>query len=176
MDCGEQVMSSTTVETTTPSVTSTRTWIGAITGGLVAGIGMGLIMHFVMGAMPLIGGLYGQPTVAIGWAAHLVHSIVFALVFAAVVMRTSLREYGLLGMIGLGAAYGIVLELAAAGVVLPIWANAVGLGPLPVPFIVPIGFVTHLVYGILLGAFIGYVVTRDRSRSAIAEQREQAAT
>jgi hypothetical protein len=67
-------------------VTSTRTWSGAVTGGIVAGVGMGLLMHFVMNAMPLIGGLYGQPTVAIGWAAHLVHSIVFALIVAAVIM------------------------------------------------------------------------------------------
>ncbi|WP_254272490.1 hypothetical protein [Haloarcula marina] len=166
-------MSSTTVETASPTMSSTRTWSSAVAGGLVAGIGMGLIMHFVMNAMPLVGGLYGQPTVAMGWIAHLVHSVVFALVFAAIVTRTSLREYGLLGMIGLGAAYGIVLELVAAGVVLPIWANAVGLGPLPVPFIVPIGFVTHLVYGILLGAVFGYVLSRDRSRSAMTEPREQ---
>lgn len=169
-------MSSTTVETTRPTVSSTRLWSGAVAGGLVAGIGMGLIMHFVMNAMPLVGGLYGQPTVAMGWAAHLVHSVVFALAFVAVVTRTSLRSYGLLGMIGLGAAYGVVLELVAAGVVLPIWANAVGLGPLPVPFIVPIGFLTHLVYGVLLGAVFGYVLSRDRSRSAMAGPREQAST
>jgi hypothetical protein len=156
-------MSSTTVETARSTVTSTRTWSGAVAGGLVAGIGMGLIMHFVMNAMPLVGGLYGQPTVAMGWAAHLVHSVVFALVFAAVITRTSLREYGLPGMIGLGAVYGIGLELVAAGVVLPLWANAVGLGPLPVPFIIPIGFVTHLVYGVLLGAVFGYVLTRNGS-------------
>ena len=67
-------------------MTSTRTWSGAVTGGIVAGVGMGLLMHFVMNAIPLIGGLYGQPTVAIGWAAHLVHSIVFALIVAAVIM------------------------------------------------------------------------------------------
>lgn len=151
----------------------TRTWSGAVAGGLVAGVGMGLIMDVVMGAMPLIGALYGQPTVAAGWLAHLFHSVVFAVVFAAAVMGTPFRRYGLVGMIGLGAGYGIMLELVAAGVVLPLWANAVGLGPLPVPFLLPIGFVTHLVYGLLLGAFFGFVVTRGpASRSA----REQPAT
>jgi hypothetical protein len=170
------IMATPTVEHSRPAMTSTRMWSGAIAGGLVAGIGMGLIMHFVMNAMPLIGGLYGQPTIAMGWVVHLFHSVVFALLFAAVIAQTSLREYGLLGMIGLGAVYGIVLELIAAGVILPMWANAVGLGPLPVPFIIPIGFVTHLVYGILLGAVFGIVMTRKGSPWATDEQLGRAAT
>ncbi len=37
--------------------TPTRLWGGAVAGGLVAGVGTGLIMHFVMRAMPLIGAL-----------------------------------------------------------------------------------------------------------------------
>ena len=169
-------MSSQTYESPGAAVTPTRTWSGAVAGGLVAGVGMGLIMHFVMNAMPLVGALYGQPTVAVGWLAHLFHSVVFALIFAAAITRTSLREYGLLGMIGLGAAYGIGLELVAAGVVLPLWANAIGAGPLPVPFLIPIGFVTHLVYGVLLGAVFGVVMTRERSRMGTAEPSEGRAT
>lgn len=156
-------------------MTSTRTWSGAVAGGLVAGIGMGVIMHYVMNAMPLVGALYGQPTVAFGWIAHLFHSVVFALVFAAVISGTSLRKYGLVGMTGLGAIYGVVLEIVAAGIVLPLWANAIGAGPLPVPFIVPIGFVTHLVYGVLLGAVYGLVTTREPSESARRERGERPA-
>lgn len=152
---------------------STRTWGGAAAGGLIAGVGMGLIMHFVMNAMPLIGALYGQPIVAVGWLAHMFHSVVFALIFGFIVVRTPLREYGVFGVIGLGALYGIVLEFVAAGVVLPIWANAVGAAALPVPFLVPIGFVTHLVYGVLLGAVFGIAMTRERSRSATQERPER---
>lgn len=165
-------MSSETRQTTSMSWTPTRLWGGSVAGGLVAGVGMGLIMHFVMGAMPLIGALVGQPTVLAGWIVHLLISVVFALIFAAVVSRTSFREYGLLGMIGLGATYGIVLEIVAAGFVLPLWANAVGAGPLPVPFLVPVGFLTHVVYGVLLGAVFGYAVTRDRSASMTEEMTE----
>lgn len=150
-------------------------WGGAVAGGLVAGISMGLIMHFVMGAMPLIGALFGQPTVLGGWIAHLLISVVFALLFAAVVARTAFREYGLLGMVGLGVAYGIVLEIVAAGFVLPLWANAVGAGPLPVPFLVPMGFLTHVVYGAFLGAAFGFVVTRDRAESVSEERVERPA-
>ena len=151
-------------------------WSGAIAGGVIAGVGMGLIMQFVMNAMPLVGALYGQPTVVIGWLAHLFHSVVFALLFAIVVLRTSLREYGLLRIVGLGALYGVLLELVAAGFVLPIWANAVGAATLPVPFLIPIGFVTHLVYGVLLGVVFGVVMTRERSTMAASEPSEDPAT
>lgn len=143
-------------------------WGGAVIGGLVAGIAMGLIMHFVMGAMPLIGALYGRPTVVAGWVAHLIHSVVFALIFAAIVTNTRLREYGFLGTIGLGAVYGLVLEFGAAGLVLPLWANAVAGANLPVPFLVPIGFATHLVYGAVLGAVFGYTVAHQRSATVDA--------
>lgn len=168
-------MSSQTYESVEPTAMPARTWAGGAAGGLVAGLGMGLLMHFVMGAMPLIGALYGQPTVAAGGLAHLFHSLVFGLLFAAVVTRTSLREYGLLGMIGLGAVYGIVLEVVAAGVVLPLWANAVGAGPLPVPFLIPMGFLTHVVYGVLLGAVFGYVMARERSMTTDEEPAERPA-
>jgi hypothetical protein len=168
-------MSSEIRESTAMARTPTRLWGGAVAGGLVAGVGMGLIMHFVMNAMPLIGALVGQPTVLGGWILHLVISVVFALGFAAIVARTSFREYGLLGLIGLGAAYGIVLEIVAAGFVLPLWANAVGAGPLPVPFLVPMGFLTHVLYGVLLGAVFGYAVTRDRTESMTEERVERPA-
>jgi len=168
-------VSSETLEPAAMAWTPTRLWGGAAAGGLVAGVGMGLVMHFVMGAMPLVGALVGQPTVLAGWTLHLVISVLFALVLAAVVARTSFREYGLLGMIGLGAIYGIVLEVVAAGFVLPLWANAVGAGPLPVPFLVPIGFLTHVLYGVLLGAVFGYVVTRDRTASMTEDRVERPA-
>lgn len=169
-------MSSEIRETTAMSWTPTRLWSGAVTAGLVAGVGMGLVMHFVMGAMPLIGALVGQPTVLAGWIVHLVISVVFALTFAAIVARTSFREYGLLGLIGLGAVYGIVLEIVAAGFILPLWANAVGAGPLPVPFLVPMGFLTHILYGVLLGAVFGIVVTREPSGPVTEERTERPAT
>ncbi|WP_336024571.1 hypothetical protein [Halobellus salinisoli] len=168
-------MSSQTYRSHRTDLKSSRTWGAAAAGGLVAGVAMGLLMHFIMGAMPLIGGLYGQPTVVAGWTAHLFHSVVFALIFAAVIGSTSLREYGLLGMIGLGAVYGVILEIVAAGFVLPIWANAVGVGGgLPVPFIALPGFVTHVLYGVVLGAIFGLAMTRDWSKPTDVEDAERA--
>ena len=170
-----RTMSSRTVESPDITLTFSRTWGGAVAGGIVAGVGMGLIMHFVMGAMPLVGALYGQPTLVAGWIAHLFHSVVFAVVFAAVATRPTFRDYGVYGLTVLGSAYGIVLELVAAGVVLPVWANAVGAAELPVPFLVPMGFLTHLIYGLLLGAVYGGIVTRQRSRMTAVEASERPA-
>lgn len=163
---GDSTVSAQTYGVRRGTELNSRTWSAAVAGGLVAGLGMGLIMDFVMGAMPLIGALYGQPTAMAGWAAHLFHSGVFALLFAVVVANTRYGTYGFAGIVGLGVVYGILLELVAAGVVLPVWANAVGAAELPVPFIVPIGFVTHVVYGVLLGVVFGWVTTRRPNRVA----------
>ncbi|WP_157972628.1 hypothetical protein [Haloprofundus halophilus] len=141
-----------------PTETGSRVWTASALAGLVAGIAMGLVMQFVMNAMPLIGALVGQPTVVGGWVLHLVISVVFALTFAAIITRTSLSRYGrtTLGTVGLGLAYGAVLTVVAGWFALPIWANAVGAGPLPVPLVVPMGVVTHLLYGLVLGGVYAY--------------------
>lgn len=156
-------MTSQTVESRLAPRYSTQLWADGIVSGLIAGIGMGLIMHYIMNAMPLIGALYGQPSVMAGWIAHLFHSIVFGLIFAAVITQPRFDKYGILGIVGLGAVYGLILEFVAAGVVLPLWANTIGAAMLPVPFLIPIGFVTHLVYGILLGAAMGVLLKRTRA-------------
>ncbi|WP_144902888.1 hypothetical protein [Halobellus captivus] len=168
-------MSAQTYRSHRADLTSSRTWGAAVAGGLLAGVAMGLLMDIMMGAMPLIGALYGQPTVIAGWTAHLFHSVVFALIFAAVIGSSSLREYGLFGIIGVGAVYGVILEIVAAGFVLPIWANAVGAGGggLPVPFIALPGFVTHIVYGVILGAVFALAITRNRSKRTNLEGTEQ---
>jgi|GEM_PF-1873779 len=88
-------------------------WIVAISGGLLGGAAMGLLMQFWMDAMPAIGALYGQPTLTAGWAAHLVHSILFALLFVAAIRETPINKYAtsMQNIIGLGALYGVVLTI-----------------------------------------------------------------
>jgi len=142
--------------------TSTRPWIAGIGGGLVGGVGMGLLLHFVMGAMPVVGSLYGQPTVLAGWVAHLVHSAIFGLLFVALITRTGLRSYAgtTARTTGLGTAYGAVLGIVTGAFVLPIWANAVTGAGMPVPFLSGPAFAGHVVFGLLLGAV--YVVTLTR--------------
>lgn len=133
--------------------TTNRPWLAGIGGGLVGGIGMGLILQFVANAMPLIGSLYGQPTVLAGWVAHLIHSAIFGLIFVALVSRTGLRQYArtTAAATGLGTTYGVVLGVVTGAFVLPVWANAVAGAGLPVPMFVAAPFAGHVVFGALLG-------------------------
>ncbi len=142
-----------------------RTWGGGVVAGLVAGVGMGLVVQFGAGTMALVGSLYGYPTVLAGWVAHLFNSVVFALVFVAVVSRPLLDEYTTTPaeLVGLGLGYGAALGVFTGGFLLPVGLNAVGARELPVPLLPIPGLVgefafpvvlgvAHLVYGVLLGA------------------------
>nr|WP_240147499.1 hypothetical protein [Halorussus sp. JP-T4] len=114
--------------------------------------------------MALVGALYGRPTVLAGWVAHLVNSVVFALLFVAVVSQPLLGDYAsnTAALAGVGAGYGAALGVLTGGVLLPLGLNATGATELPVPLLPVPGLVgelafpvvlgvAHLVYGTLLG-------------------------
>lgn len=123
---------------------------------------MGLMLQFVMGIMPVIGALYGAPGLVTGWIAHLFHSVMFGLVYAGVVSRSSLAAYATRtgGGAALGAAYGILIWVVAAAFVMPIWLGVLGMGAPPVPNFNPTSLVGHVVFGVLLGAT--YAILRGR--------------
>ncbi|OYR55471.1 ATP-binding protein [Halorubrum halodurans] len=132
----------------------------------VAGIGAGAVMGGVFwlssgGVLPVIGALYGAESAAIGWVTHQFHSVVFALLFVAGASTSTLR-----GRIGspartaaAGLAWGIVLWLAAAGLIMPLWLRTVGV-PAPLPNLPWSGLVSHAVWGVALG--VGYVLLGGR--------------
>lgn len=95
-------------ETLVGGETGERTWSSAVLGGLAGGLAFGFLLQ-MMGAMPAIAALYGMESVAVGWIAHLFHSVVFALVFAATVVSTDYRTAGTGTLVALGAGYGVVL-------------------------------------------------------------------
>ncbi len=49
-----------------------------------------------------------------------------------------------------GVAWGTVLWLVAAGVVMPIWLQVVGI-PSPLPNLPRLGFLSHALWGVILG-------------------------
>ena len=128
-------------------------------GGLVAGIVFGLMLQVMMTDVITVAipALYGLSGVLAGWVIHLFNSVVFGVVFGTAVATTSLDDYadswGTAGI--LGVAYGVVVWIVAAGIVMPIWLDLVGFpGAPPLPNFNVMSLIGHAVYGIVLG--IGY--------------------
>jgi hypothetical protein len=136
-------------------------WSGAVVASLAAGIVMGIPMQFVMGIMPTVGALYGWESVAVGWVAHLFHSVVFGVIFAGVVSLGPLEEYAsrLPASAGVGVGYGVALWLFGAVVAMPLWLESAGLPNPGVPNLNPMSLGGHVVYGALLGALLPVVVS-----------------
>lgn len=103
-------------------------------------------------AIPALWGLQGG---TVGWVIHMANSAVFGVVFAALLTVPGLRRYAdsVPTSAGLGAVYGVVLWIVAAGFVMPIWLSAVGfpMAP-PIPNFDPMSMVGHVVFGVILGA------------------------
>lgn len=132
-------------------------YANATLAGVAAGVVFGVMIQFVLGRMTTIGALYtlGDPSLSIGWIAHMIHSGLFAIVYALATRLDALRAYADAPTTGVvtGAAFGFVLWFVNIGFLWPVWLNAVGVGSLPVPYhaeaIRPL--VGHLIWGGLLG-------------------------
>lgn len=137
--------------------------VNTVVAGVVAGLVFGVMIQFVLERMTAIGALYtlGDPSLSVGWVAHIVHSVVFALVYAQVTRLGPLPEYadGPVTGAATGAAFGFLLWFVNIGFVWPVWLNAVGFAGLPVPYhaeaVQPL--VGHLVWGVLLGSILPLV-------------------
>lgn len=148
--------------------TTDRAWAAGGVGGFVGGVGMGAVLHAGANVMPLIGALYGWPTVLGGWVVHLANSVLIGLLFAAIVSRPLVHQHveTQTGCVLTGVAYAAAVGLVTAGVMLPATMTLAGVRtlpdptlPLPSPFgvvvvVLSVG-VAHVVYGLLLGATYG---------------------
>lgn len=144
-------------------LTGYHPWIAALVAGLLAGTGMGVVLSVGTDLMPAIGAVYRMPTFLGGWLAHLANSVLFAIVFAAILSRSVFRResFTLATYVALGIGYGAFLGLFTGGVLFPLWLNAAEASNLPFPFdpvpgvglSVSIVFfaLSHLVYGAVLG-------------------------
>ena len=118
---------------------------GGIAGGLIFGAMMGM-----MGMLPMIGSMVGQPTAAVGFVVHMVNSVIigagFAIVFGRFVSGTP-------SGIGVGLAYGGAWWILGPLTLMPLlmgmgfgvnWNAAAAVAMLP-------SLVGHLMYGSILG-------------------------
>lgn len=140
---------STTVRTPTEQFA----WKGGALAGLGGGVVMGVMLTMQMTPVVevAIPSMYGLDGLVAGWVVHLFHSAVLGVVFAGVADATGLADsVGRSAVLGL--AYGVVLWVALAALVMPVWLGVVGspANP-PLPNFNPTSLVGHAVYGLALG-------------------------
>lgn len=124
----------------------------AVIAGIIAGVAMGGYIGTTGDTMLVIGSLYGVESLVVGWTTHLFHSVVFAVLFAAGCSQNRLRNH--LGtparLAGAGLAWGMMLWLVAAGIIMPIWLQITGITAM-LPNFSALGLVAHLLWGGVLG-------------------------
>lgn len=151
--------SEATTDTTNREATGTTpgNWKAGVVGGLAGSLVMGILISLmkpavIAGAMAGLYGLAPPPNGVAGWVAHMSHGAILGVIFAGLV--------GALGYghstgrsVGLGVAFGIVVWVVAAALVMPIWLQSVGFPQAPPfpNFAVP-SLLWHVVYGAVLGA------------------------
>ena len=128
---------------------------GGVAGGLIFGAMMG-----VMGMLPMIGSMVGQPTAAVGFVVHMVNSAIIGAGFAIVLGRF---VSGTASGLGAGLAYGGVWWILGPLTLMPLfmgmgfgvnWNAAAAAAMLP-------SLVGHLMYGSVLGVTYTWLRQRD---------------
>lgn len=133
-------------------------WRGGALAGLLAAVAMGAVISITnLDTIRLaIAGLYGlRGSLLAGWLAHVVHGTLFGLLFAAVLSDPGLARVGERHRLSVpaGLVYGVVLAVAGAGVIMPIWLTLAGVpDPPTVVNLDPPVLLWHLVYGGVLGS------------------------
>ena len=128
---------------------------GGFAGGLLFGAMMGM-----MGMLPMIGSMVGQPTAAAGFVLHMVNSVIIGAGFAVVLGRF---VNGTRGGVGLGLVYGGAWWILGPLTLMPLfmgmgfgvnWNAAAAVAMLP-------SLVGHLMYGGVLGLVYTWLRHRD---------------
>jgi hypothetical protein len=132
-------------------------WKGGAVAGFVAAVVMGVALTVIDAGIVSgsIAGLYGASgSLSVGWAAHLLHGTLFGTVFAVIladpgVSRVRATRWK---VVVAGVVYGLVLAVAGAGIIMPMWLAAIGFPTPPsLPHVTATLLVWHAVYGAVLG-------------------------
>ena len=99
----------------------------AVGTSLVAAVVMGLPLQFLSGGVPVIGALYGVQNALVGWLTHGFHSVVFGLVYAALVQTAPGHLSDRVRYYGVALGWSLALWLVAAGFIMPLWLSLVGI-------------------------------------------------
>jgi hypothetical protein len=127
--------------------------IGGIVGGIAGGIVFGLMMA-LMGMMPMIAGLVGSQSAAVGWIVHLAISMfigaTFALLFGD---RSTAYATGLLW----GLGYGVIWWVLGPLVIMP---ALMGMPLFMFNSMTLMSLVGHLIYGAVTGLVYVWYLAR----------------
>ncbi|MDS0297281.1 histidine kinase [Halogeometricum sp. S1BR25-6] len=146
-----------TIETPemTERIAGVESWQAGVVAGLLGSIAFGAMMAVVSpGALTAaIPAMYGLSGGMAGTFIHLSHGAVLGVAFAAVLRARP--DFG--NTVGrataAGAAYGVVLWVVLAVLVMPVWLSAVGFAGAPsLPNVDAMSLLGHVVYGAVLGA------------------------
>lgn len=145
-------------------------WVHGAVAGLVAAVAMGIAITLVDASVlgEAISGMYGfEGSLVAGWVAHLLHGTLFGVIFAVILSDPILYRVSewTWKTILAGAVFGLVLALAGAGLIMPVWLAAAGVeSSTSIPNVsVPL-VLYHLLYGLVLGA-VFRVFDGDADRS-----------
>jgi hypothetical protein len=134
-------------------------WLGATIAGLAAGVAFGLYLQFVVEVFPLAGPGQGMEEMVAEWVVHLLHSLVFAFVYAELVSWSPLAGYADRAPTGavLGAGYGAVVWGVATIAVAAFLVIANTVWILSIPAVSLTSLAGHILYGVVLGAVFAAV-------------------
>ena len=149
-------MMSSAAETTEQRATVERSsWQAGVVGGIVgAAVMAGLILAMnratLAVAIPSLYSLVPPPNLAGGLFVHISHGAVLGVIFAAGVGAVGATSTGT--RVALGAAWGVVVWVLFAVLLMPAWLSVVGspASP-PLPNFAPPSLLWHLAYGLTLG-------------------------
>ncbi len=140
-------------------------WTAGALAGAIATIAMGLVMVVtdVATLQLAIAALYAQEGFLAGWTAHVAHGTLFGLIFAAFFADPTLesipQSYWRSGIAGL--VYGTILAVVGAGLIMPMWLNAMGFASPPsIPNVTVPALLWHFVYGTVLGVLYPALLNR----------------
>ena len=122
---------------------------------LVAAVIMGAPMQLLSGSVPVIGALYGVQNALVGWLTHGFHSVVFGLVYAALVQAVPSHRSDRLRYYGVALGWSLALWLVAAGLIMPLWLSLVGIEA-SLPNLTAATLIGHLLWGGSLAALYRY--------------------
>jgi hypothetical protein len=132
---------------------------------VVAGLVFGVLIQFRLERMTAIGAMYtlGDPSLTVGWIAHLFHSALFGAFFGLLADTGRLREAAtnVAPAAGLGAAYAAGLWAVNIVFVWPLWLNATTFGAeIPLPNLAVMPLIGHVIWGVLLGGLTAVALSR----------------